>query len=641
MNTMSLLSLYDEHRLTDESFCDLFCTDFEKGLSDKFARRILSIVGLNVPQSHAPVRFRISKQKIFIILSSFVFLTALAFYVLQFKAQYEVYHEYLRTSLSALLLTIAYLSTNYYCNNEMDKSTKRASTVLSPIVHVVRNEQVLKIPSFAIVPGDILILEKGDEVPADVRIIQSKDLIIRTTIPSTVSRFHSNRYTNRDPTRSENFIFASSRILQGNCWCAAAKVGSYTFVSKTLDRRCFRIEHLKQFISYMNISDYVSTVSAALSIIGMSIYLIDQFDWTFCALLALLYFAISSPLELECCLKHFTSQHIEQLNANGVNLLDLNSLYRLANANVICFNGLESLSTLLNPRSLWIPSMREMEAQDVGQPIDSATFFRCAALCCNQYVQHSENDLNSEFKWLPGHRVNEAIQKILSDEDVLAIRKRYKFVSSRSFNAENKMEMAIYRCGEKGQTCISFIKGALEPILEKCSSILLDDDNQIQFNTEPHWRDVILEQASKLSMNANIVIGFADLENCRLDGTDMFNNFAYKFLGLMSFSQANFNLDLLIGCAKLVPVKTLIFLGEGETFPENVSAESLDCRSNEIDAIVRYINNSPQDANYVVKGVDIFTKAEILRGLNESVLVSSQSSLFANETLMNFQGGLS
>ncbi|MCX7568414.1 calcium-transporting P-type ATPase, PMR1-type [Tumebacillus sp. DT12] len=57
-----------------------------------------------------------------------------------------------------------------------EKSLASLKQLTAPTSHVIRNGQKLTIPASELVPGDIIFLEAGDRVPADVRVLQSSGL---------------------------------------------------------------------------------------------------------------------------------------------------------------------------------------------------------------------------------------------------------------------------------------------------------------------------------------------------------------------------------------------------------------------------------------------------------------------------------
>jgi Ca2+-transporting ATPase len=62
----------------------------------------------------------------------------------------------------------------------------------SPNAKVIRGGEHLTIPATELVPGDLVILETGDYVPADVRIVESDNLKVEEAA-LTVNRFRLKR----------------------------------------------------------------------------------------------------------------------------------------------------------------------------------------------------------------------------------------------------------------------------------------------------------------------------------------------------------------------------------------------------------------------------------------------------------------
>ncbi len=57
-----------------------------------------------------------------------------------------------------------------------EKSLEALKRMVSPVARIIRGGKELKLATSAIVPGDIIILEAGDRVPADGRLIEALDL---------------------------------------------------------------------------------------------------------------------------------------------------------------------------------------------------------------------------------------------------------------------------------------------------------------------------------------------------------------------------------------------------------------------------------------------------------------------------------
>ena len=59
-----------------------------------------------------------------------------------------------------------------------EKALEALKKMSSPTARVIRDSHVTTVPASVLVPGDIIILEAGDIIPADVRLIESYNMKI-------------------------------------------------------------------------------------------------------------------------------------------------------------------------------------------------------------------------------------------------------------------------------------------------------------------------------------------------------------------------------------------------------------------------------------------------------------------------------
>uniref|UniRef100_A0A7M5V1J5 Uncharacterized protein n=1 Tax=Clytia hemisphaerica TaxID=252671 RepID=A0A7M5V1J5_9CNID len=96
-------------------------------------------------------------------------------------------------------------------------------------VTVYRDSKRKQISGKHLVRGDIIELQKNDIVPADIRIIESCDVIVDNRI--ITGDFHEVRNHNdmsNDCLRSPNMVFACTRILTGSCLGIVLRTGEET-----------------------------------------------------------------------------------------------------------------------------------------------------------------------------------------------------------------------------------------------------------------------------------------------------------------------------------------------------------------------------------------------------------------------------
>jgi Mg2+-importing ATPase len=94
-----------------------------------------------------------------------------------------------------------------------------------------------------IVPGDIVFLSAGDMIPADCRIIQSKDLFVSQSmltgeaLPVEKREFKIDNAETKSPLELENICFMGTNVVSGSAMAIAVTTGNQTYfgsISKSL-----------------------------------------------------------------------------------------------------------------------------------------------------------------------------------------------------------------------------------------------------------------------------------------------------------------------------------------------------------------------------------------------------------------------
>ncbi len=106
-----------------------------------------------------------------------------------------------------------------------------------PLVKVLRDGIIYKIPSEEVTIGDIVILEEGDVVPADARLIESTNLMVDESVLTgesiPVSKFHDKVLLEDTPIYGrENIVFASTFIIKGFGKAVVYAIGLNTGIGK-------------------------------------------------------------------------------------------------------------------------------------------------------------------------------------------------------------------------------------------------------------------------------------------------------------------------------------------------------------------------------------------------------------------------
>ena len=121
--------------------------------------------------------------------------------------------------------------------NKAEKSLEALQKLSSHVAKVMRNGKLLTIPSRELVPGDVVILETGDYVPADLRILEAVNLKAQESaltgesvpVEKMAARIEDEKVGIGDRI---NMLFASSLITYGRGKAIVVETGMNTEVGK-------------------------------------------------------------------------------------------------------------------------------------------------------------------------------------------------------------------------------------------------------------------------------------------------------------------------------------------------------------------------------------------------------------------------
>lgn len=137
------------------------------------------------------------------------------------------------TSVIIILLMVTISGTLRFIQ---ETRSNNAAEKLKAMVHTtatVEREGKKEINLSEIVPGDIVLLAAGDMIPADVRIIMSKDLFISQSAltgesePIEKHDAHKGQLS-ENPLELSNLAFMGSNVISGSATCVVLATGDYT-----------------------------------------------------------------------------------------------------------------------------------------------------------------------------------------------------------------------------------------------------------------------------------------------------------------------------------------------------------------------------------------------------------------------------
>ncbi len=139
-----------------------------KGVSQKEASEILEKEGYNElpsskPKSILNIAFGVVKEPMFLLLVA--------------CGTLYLFLGDIREGLMLLSFVFVVMGIEFYQEKKTEKALDALKDLASPRALVIRDGETIRISGKEVVKGDIVVLQEGDRVPADARVIKSNNLL--------------------------------------------------------------------------------------------------------------------------------------------------------------------------------------------------------------------------------------------------------------------------------------------------------------------------------------------------------------------------------------------------------------------------------------------------------------------------------
>lgn len=202
-------------------------SDLESGLNNKQVEESLLINGFNKLESKKVPKWQL-------LLRQF---NNMIIYILMFSALLTLIMGHTSDTVIIALVVIVNALIGYYQEASASDALERIKEMLSSEATVYREGIRKDIPSEEVVVGDVVFLEAGDNVPADLRIVEADNLRIQesalTGEPDSVEKMEEALESENIPLAERvNLAFASTSVTSGSGVGIVTAVGPKTEIGK-------------------------------------------------------------------------------------------------------------------------------------------------------------------------------------------------------------------------------------------------------------------------------------------------------------------------------------------------------------------------------------------------------------------------
>ncbi|MEM2980101.1 MAG: cation-transporting P-type ATPase [Thermoproteota archaeon] len=432
-------------------------------------------------------------------------------------------------TISAIVVLCAV--TGFVQEYRAEKAVEALRKLAAPKARVMRDGKEAIIPASEVVPGDILILEAGDHVPADARLIEAIELKANEAILTGESTPVEKEVTvlNEEASVSErrNTVFSATHIVYGRGRAVVTATGMNTEFGKIAEMVQAAEEEETPLQRKLNrfagkIAKVVIAVCVvifaleAFEVIMQRHFEIEGFIQAFMSAIALAISAV--PEGLPAIVTVALALGAREFAKRNAIVRRLSSAESLGAVTVICSDKTGTITKgEMTVRKLYVDG-KLVEVTGVGyepkgefhigddtvKPEGSLEFLlRVGALCNNASLRGSSQDNTWEIFGDPteGALVVTAAKAGLEKE---VLEKSFPRVGEIPFTSERKRMSTIHET--PGGEVHAYMKGAPEIVLEKCTRIL---ENGVEKALTEEKRKRILEINEQLAGDALRVLAMA------------------------------------------------------------------------------------------------------------------------------------
>ena len=518
-----------------------------------------------------------------------------------------------------------------------------------PSAKVIRDGEKISIESTEVVVGDIVLLEAGDFIPSDGRLIEAESLKITEGMLTGESEPVIKQIEKLDKECSigdrNNMVYSTSMVVNGRGTYVCTDTGMKTEIGKIAD--LLDNTEIKQTPLQANIEKFSKKLGIFIVFICLFIFAIEVFRAlthggekniqsvvlnSFMFAVALAVAAV--PEALSSIVTIVLSSGTKTMSKKNSIIRKLQAVETLGSTSVICTDKTGTLTMNKMTALEYFVYSDDVRSTKTKAALRNKAKVKDLDECKQDNSAFSRDELNSENLFRlscalcndslvgeDGLEIGDPTEislTVFANEEgypVVDVRDKYPRISELPFDSDRKLMSTVHRLFNKN---IMITKGAPDILLSRCKKILIgnrciDIDNEMLSNIK-----AINEGYSNNALRV-LAFGYKEIENP--ESIDIGMEDEYTFIGLIAMiDPPRAEVIPAVSKAKKAGIKPIMITGDHKTtavaiareigiFEEgdisytgqeldNISDEQLD---RELEKISVYARVSPQNKIRIVK----------------------------------------
>ena len=523
-----------------------------------------------------------------------------------------------------------------------ERALEALKKMLSPTITALRGGREEEVPSKELVPGDVLLLEAGDKIPADARLIENHSLRCdeapltgeSVAVGKAVAPLPENvRVADR-----KNMVFTGTTVAYGRGKAAVTSTGMRTEFGKIAEE-VTAVETEKSPLEKRTeeIGKWLGIISLTICFLVAGISIVREFlggkvDFPFIVTMVMFTIALAVaavPEALAAIVTGALAIGMHQMAKRNALIRKMPAVETLGCTTVICSDKTGTLTKgEMTVRKIFSGGrvidvtgvgykpegeFKGSEAIDLAKQPSLKMLLQGGLLCSDAVLEEKEGKWIIKGDPTEGALVVAAVKVGLRETEMRLENPR---VEEFPFSSERKRMTTIHDMNDGKR--VAFMKGAPEIVLERCTHFL-EDGGMKEISQADRTR--ILKTNEEMAQSALRVLGFGYRECGGLECTEEALEHSMVFVGLAGMmdppreeaieatkvcKQVGIRPIMITGDHKLTAVAIAKEMGIYRESDKVLTGEELERMSDEdlkqvVDQVTVYARVSPMDKLKIVK----------------------------------------
>lgn len=426
----------------------------------------------------------------------------------------------------AVIILNAILGTVQHFKAEQSLDSLKALS--SPSAKVYRNNIRLEVPSENVVPGDILILEAGDLIAADSRILENHSLQVNESsltgesesVDKTSDIINQNEIALGD---QKNMVFASSLVTYGRALAIVTNTGMNTEIGKIA--QLMEDTQEKSTPLQKNLDDFskklaLGILAICFIVFGLTLYrgtpLLDSLMFAVALAVAAIPEALSSIVTIVLAIG------TQKMAKEHAIIKKLKAVEGLGCVSIICSDKTGTLTqNKMTVKKIFLDN-ELIDCQDLNLKNNVDNYLLNSAILCNDSTSRDGVEIGDPTEIA---LVNLSHKFSINEID---IRENFKRLSEVAFDSDRKLMSTLHKFDNK---YTMFTKGAFDVLLDRIKFIETSEGPKAISYID---KQNIINANKYLSENGLRVLAFAYKEFDDSKKISLDDEKDFTFIGLIS-----------------------------------------------------------------------------------------------------------